>query len=341
MQNNAYVYSLMMSRKEPVVKHLLAALVIGLLPVVAHAQTQDVLQSVDMTDWKAVYGRIEARLRAPARARIGGVLVELSVTEGDLVQAGQPLARIMDEKITFQLKAIDAQIQALQSQMENAETELKRGEDLLTRGVTTVQRLDALRTQVDVLSGQINAAEANRRVIEQQAADGVVLAPTSGRVLDVPVTQGAVLMPGEAIAVVGGGGFFLRLAIPERHATALKTGATIAIDGLGGTGVLARIYPQIENGRVIADVDVPNLSDAFVDARVLVRIPVGNRQTLSVPETALITRSGLDFVAVEQNGTVNLRTVVPGQHQDGRVEILSGLQSGDIVMSDSVEAGHE
>lgn len=322
-------------------KHFILALAIGFLPVAALAQTQTVLQPVEMTDWKAVYGRIEARVRAPARARIGGVLVELSVVEGDLVQAGQPLAKIVDEKISFQLKAIDAQIQALQAQLENAQTELKRGEDLLSRGVTTVQRLDALRTQVDVISGQINAAEANKRVIEQQAADGLVLAPTSGRVLDVPVTQGAVLMPGEAIAVVGGGGFFLRLAIPERHATALKTGAEIAIDGLGGTGVLARIYPQIENGRVIADVDVPGLSDAFVDARVLVRIPVGKRLTLSVPEAALITRSGLDFVAVKQGDETILRTVVPGDHQNGTVEILTGLLAGDVVVSDYAEVGHE
>lgn len=322
-------------------KHLILALMLGLSPAVALAQTETVLQPVQMTDWKAVYGRIEARVRAPARARIGGVLVELGVAEGDLVQASQPLATIVDEKISFQLKAIDAQIQALQSQRENAETELKRGEDLLARGVTTVQRLDALRTQVDVLLGQINAAEANRRVIEQQAADGVVLAPTSGRVLEVPVTQGAVLMPGEAIATVGGGGFFLRLAIPERHATALQKGAEIAIDGLDGTGVLARIYPQIENGRVIADVDVPGLSDAFVDARVLVRIPVGTRQALVVPEAALITRSGLDFVAVKQGDGVSLRTVVPGDHQEDGVEILTGLQAGDVVISDYVEAGHE
>lgn len=328
-------------RKERSVKHLFLALVMGFCPVVVAAETQIVLQPTEMTDWKAVYGRIEARDRAPARARIGGVLVSLDVVEGELVQAGQPLATIVDEKISFQLKAVDAQISALQSQLDNAQTELKRGEDLLQRGVTTVQRLDALRTQVDVVSGQIAAGQANKRVIEQQAADGVVVAPTSGRVLDVPVTQGAVLMPGEAVAVVGGGGFFLRLAIPERHATALVQGAEISIDGLGGTGVLARIYPQIENGRVIADVDVPGLPDAFVDARVLVRIPVGKRMALAVPVAALITRSGLDFIAVQQGDETILRTVVPGERHGENVEILTGLQAGDVVIADYAEAHHE
>ena len=38
-----------------------------------------------VTDWKAVYGTVEARDRIPARARLGGTLVELSVVEGDMV----------------------------------------------------------------------------------------------------------------------------------------------------------------------------------------------------------------------------------------------------------------
>jgi RND family efflux transporter MFP subunit len=319
-------------------KPLLKALALGLLPLAAVAQADTPLTPTPVTEWKAVYGRIEARDRVPARARIGGTLVQLDVTEGDQVAAGQALARIVDEKLTFQLGAIDAQLQSLTSQLENAQAELKRGEELLARGVTTVQRLDALRTQVDVLEGQIEATTANRRVVEQQAAEGTVLAPAAGRVLDVPVTKGAVLMPGEAVATVGGGGFFLRLAIPERHATALQVGSDIQIEG--ATGQLVRIYPQIENGRVIADVEVAGLPDAFVDARVLVRIPVGERMALVIPENSLITRQGLDFVAVLQGGETILKTVIPGISQNGMVEILTGLNAGD-VLTDAKEASHE
>ena len=324
-------------------KRLLTTLALGLLPMAALAETATVLQPTPLTEWKAVYGRIEARDRVPARVRLGGTLTELSVTEGDLVKAGQALAVIVDEKLNFQLSAIDAQLLSLKSQLENANTELKRGEELLARGVTTVQRLDALRTQVDVLEGQIEATQANRRVVEQQAAEGTVLAPTAGRVLDVPVTKGAVLMPGEVVATIGGGGFFLRLAIPERHATSLQQGAGIEIEtgAQDAKGTLARIYPQIENGRVIADVEVPGLSDAFVDARVLVRIPVGSRDALLIPQEALLTRSGLDFVAVKQGGETVLRAVVPGNAHNDDVEILTGLNAGDTVVTGYEGAGHE
>ncbi|MGO4909461.1 efflux RND transporter periplasmic adaptor subunit [Pseudorhodobacter sp. W20_MBD10_FR17] len=297
------------------------------------------LAEVSVTDWKAVYGRVEARSRIPARARLGGTVVSLAVVEGDVVTAGQVLAQVVDAKIDFQLAAIDAQQQALTAQLDNAKTELTRGEDLLARGVTTAQRLDALRTQVDVLNGQIAAVVADRRVVEQQQLEGAVLAPIAGRVLSVPVAAGAVILPGEAVATIGGGGIFLRIAVPERHAAFLKEGATIEIETAAGAGqgTLARIYPLIENGRVIADVEVPDLPESFIDARVLVRLPVDTRMALMVPASAVITQTGLDFVKVVGADGPVLRTVVVGQPQtvDGAamIEILSGLAVGDRVVS--------
>lgn len=296
------------------------------------------LAPVPVTEWKAVFGRIEARDRIPARARLGGTLVSLAVAEGDAVTKGQVIAEVVDEKLGFQLKATDGQLDALQAQLGNAEAELKRGEELLERGVATAQRLDALRAQVDALTGQIEAAKAQRRVIEQQAAEGAVLAPVAGRVLDVPVAAGAVIMPGEPVAEIGGGGVFLRLAVPERHATALKEGDSIEIEDPAGTrqGRLARIYPLIENGRVLADVEVEGLPEGFFDARVLVRLPVGQRLALMVPAEAVHTRSGLDFVAVRAGDRTVMRAVVPGQRQeiDGQpmIEIISGLAAGDVVL---------
>lgn len=300
------------------------------LPMMTMAEP---LAPVTVTEWKSVYGRIEARDRLPARARLGGTLVELAVTEGDEVTAGQVLGRIVDEKLGLQMQAIDAKAASFAAQLENAKTELTRGEDLLKRGVTTVQRLDALRTQVDVLQGQIEAVAAERQVVEQQAAEGAVLSPSSGRVLDVPVSVGAVVMPGEPVAVLGGGGTFLRLAVPERHAMALKEGDAIGIEGPDGQaeGKLARIYPLIENGRVVADVEVEGLTDRFVDARVLVRLPVGSRKALVVPVAALKTQHGLDFVDTKAGP----RAVVPGEHHQiaGKdfVEIISGLEAGDEI----------
>jgi RND family efflux transporter MFP subunit len=297
-----------------------------------------VLSMVEVTEWKAVYGRIEPRDRVPARARIGGTLADLAVAEGDMVAEGQVLARVADEKLGLQLSALAAQRDALAAQLANAETERRRAEDLLQQGVTTAQRVDAVRTQVDVLRGQLAALDAQADVIRRTEAEGAVLSPAAGRVVDVPVARGAVVMPGEPVALLAVGGTFLRLAIPERHAADLTLGAEIRIEG-APPGRLARIYPLIENGRVVADVEVQGLDDRFVDARLLVRLPVGRRMALLVPETALVTQGGLDFVAVAGPDGPVLRAVVPGQRADGMAEILSGLAAGDRVLAVAPAAG--
>ncbi len=291
-----------------------------------------------VTEWKAVYGRIEARETVPARARLGGLVVELTVSEGDLVTAGQRLAMIRDDKIEFQIAALDAQIEALRSQLVNAESELERGVALLERGVFTAQRLDQLRTSADVFRGQISSVEAQRDVIVQQAAEGEVLAPGAGRVLTVPVSPGAVVLAGEAVATIGGGGFFLRLAIPERHASAMREGTAIRItaEGSDSEGRIAKVYPQIENGRVIADVEVPGIDTAFVNARVLVELPVGDRSAILVPEAAVRTRSGIDFIAVRDGDHTAERAVMLGKTvargETPFVEVLTGLSAGDEVV---------
>lgn len=297
-----------------------------------------VLAPQAMPEWKAVYGRVEARDLVPARARIGGTVAELLVSEGDEVEAGQRIAAVRDDKIAFQIAAFDAQLRALEAQLEKAEAELARGSSLVDRGVITAQRLEQLRTDVDVTRNQLAATEAQRSVIVQQGEEGAVLAPVSGRVLTVPVTRGAVIMAGEPAATIGGGGFFLRLAIPERHSRDLVEGAAIRIAAAGAEteGRLAKIYPRIENGRVIADVEVDRLDRAFVDARVPVEVPVGSREALLVPKAAIVTRSGLDFVRVVAGAGEVERAVVPGETvlRDGQalVEILTGLTAGETIV---------
>ncbi len=298
-----------------------------------------ILKPQQVIDYKSVYGTVEARDVVPARARIGGTIVSLKVSEGDNVTTGQVLATIVDDKIDFQLRGLDAQLRALQSTYDNALAELKRSEELITRGATTIQRRDALQTQVDVAYNNISAARQSRKVLEQQRADGALVAPEAGRVVTVPLTKGAVVLPGETVATIGVGGYFLRLAIPERYRQTLRQGTTISI-GTGrqtAQGTLVKIYPQIENGRVIADVTVPYLENELLKSRILVRIPIATRRVLVVPLKAVETRFGLDLVRVgDDQETARQRVVLLGQRRkiDGRdfVEILGGLDTGDKVL---------
>ncbi|MBN9888747.1 efflux RND transporter periplasmic adaptor subunit [Salipiger abyssi] len=292
-----------------------------------------------VTMWKSVFGQIESRVQIPARARIGGTIEELTVTEGDRVEAGQQLARIEDDKLQFQIDSLDAQLEAARAQLTTAQSELTRGNALLERGVITTQTHEQLQTNVDVITSNISNLQAQRLVVEQQISEGAVLAPAAGIVLSVPLSRGSVVTMGESVAEIGGGGTFLRLSVPERHAGDLAEGDEIVITGADGTrtGRLVKLYPLIQGGRLQADVEVEGLDARFVGRRVPVRLPVGTREALLVPEQALTRAGGLDFVTVETPDGTLARVVVPGEtvEKDGRPfrEILTGLRAGDSVVT--------
>ena len=293
------------------------------------------LAPIEVVESKALFGRVESRYVMPARSRIGGTLVTLDVSEGSEVKAGDVIGRIVDPKLESQLSAAQARIDAARSQLQNAEAELKRHDELLARGATTAQRVDQVRTTVEVARNALTEAEAARAVTSQQIAEGDVITPATGRILTVPQRLGAVVMPGEPVATVAGGGVFLRLAIPERHAAELTVGTKVAVED--GTGIVEKVYPQIENGRVIADVAVEGLTDMFIGQRVLVHVPVERRAVLAVPEAAIETRSGIDYVRVATDAGDLPVAVVPGalveSEQGPMREILSGLRSGDRVVT--------
>ena len=133
---------------------------------------------------KAVFATVESANVVPARARIGGTVVELTVKEGDAVKQGQIVATVGDEKLVLQMKSLDAQIAGLEAQVAQAQTDLTRAEDLFSRGTIPKTRLDEARTASNVATNALKARTAERSVIQQQVTEGSVLAPTSGRIFE-------------------------------------------------------------------------------------------------------------------------------------------------------------
>jgi RND family efflux transporter MFP subunit len=317
-----------------------------LLPSAAAAASEITVEPVTVPIMKSVFGLVQSRDILPARARIGGTIVEIAVEEGDHVNAGDVIATVLDPKLALQLDALDAQIKAVSAQLDNANTNLDRGKELFSRGTVAKSRLDELQTQVDVLTNNLNAVEAQRAVVVQQVAEGAVAAPAAGRVLAVPLAKGSVVLPGETVATIAAGGYFLRLSLPERHAGGIAEGAEVTVgrrglipDQTAATslkGRIVKVYPEIKDGRVLADVEVEGLGDFFVGERTLVSIPIGKKQIIAVPPQAIATRHGLDYVTIKQGEEPVEVTVIPGEtfatDSGPRTEILTGLNAGDTVV---------
>jgi RND family efflux transporter MFP subunit len=320
---------------------VLAPAALGLVaPLPAQAAEPFTVEMQQVEDLKAVYGTVEATDTQAARARIGGTVGRLAADEGDEVADGQILAVIADPKLALQLQSIEAQIASLKAERSQAAVDLNRTRTLYGQGVVAKARLDTQRTAVEVLDRNISAQKAQADVITQQAAEGAVKAPGQGRVLQVLVTPGAVVMAGEEIATIASGAAVLRIEVPERHARFIKQGDTVSIGARGldrnaagnevSQGVVSKVYPRLINGRVIADISAVGLGSYFVGERTMVWISTGKRAAIFLPPEYLLVRYGITTVTLADGSEVVVQTGQTRVNDAGAmVEILSGLHDGD------------
>ena len=301
------------------------------------------VEPVQVADEKAVFATVQSRNVVPARARIGGTVAELKVRQGDSVEAGQVIATVTDAKLGLQASSYAAQVAAVQAQLAQAKTDLARAKRLLAANAISKNAFDQAQTTYNVALSNVRSMSAQKAVVQQQSAEGEVLAPAAGRVITVPVTAGTVLMPGDTVATVAQGDFVLRLQVPERHARYLRVGGTIRVDGadlgLDGPrfGQITLIYPEIDNGHVVADATVQELGDYFVNERVRVWVSAGSRKSFVIPVNLVTTSSGIDYVRLWQGGQgfevpVQRGQVIHKPKKRDAIEILSGLSAGDRII---------
>jgi multidrug efflux system membrane fusion protein len=288
-------------------------------------------------DRKAVIATVEPVHELLARARIGGTIATLAVREGDAVTAGDRVAVVADPKLLLQIQALQSRIQAQQAERDQAQIDFGRAQQLRGSGTVSQAQFDQTRTRLDVAERTLQALRSDRQVIEQQSAEGAVLAPGAGRVLKVPVSEGSVVLAGETIAAIAADRYILRLQLPERHARFVKAGDTILVGARGlqeqdqetlRRGRVVLVYPQIDQGRVIADVEVEGLGDYFVGERTRVYVATGTREALVVPEGYVYRRFGASYAKLKDGTEVVIQIGLP---TDDGIEVLAGLHEGDIV----------
>lgn len=307
----------------------------------ALAQDRFTVTVEPVMDWKAVYATVESADVIAARARIGGTVASLTVTEGDRVEAGQVMAVVVDDRLVPQVRALDAQVASLEASVRQARSELDRVQQLFDRDVVAQARLDDAQAQFDVAQGQLDAVRQERSVVIQQQREGEVLAPTTGVVLSVSVTEGTVVFAGEAMGEVASEDYVLRLALPERHARYLAEGDEVRVDqsamteDVAAMGTIRQVYPHVVDGRVMADAAVDGLGAYFVGERVRVWVSAGMRDTILIPDAYVHSRYGVDFVTmIGPDGEPQDVVVQRGRGEEGgRVEILSGLAAEDVIVA--------
>ena len=202
-------------------------------------------------------------------------------------------------------------------------------------------RLQDAREEVQNRRAQLSQRRAELAIAAQQLADTKITAPFDGIVRTRLASPGDFLAAGAAVAtLVRADPLRLRLEIPERDASSVHVGQSVKIaiegDPEEHAGTLARTSPSINvrSRTLLVEAEVRNESlqlrpGSFVQAQIVVDAAA---QALTVPAEALVSFAGIDKVIVVEGDKAMERRITIGRKDAARVEILSGVKSGDVVV---------
>ncbi|UCF30859.1 MAG: efflux RND transporter periplasmic adaptor subunit [bacterium] len=262
-------------------------------------------------------------------AEIAGRVTEISFTEGERVRAGKVLARLDSSVLQAQRDRADASLVLSRANRDRA--------DVLLKDEAISQR------EWDEAYAQWRLDEADLRLAEAQLAKTVIEAPFDGVLGLRHVSVGEYVQPGIAIVTLDDTDpIKVDFRVPETFIGGLEVGQTVQVevDAMPDrtfTGLVYAIDPKVDvNGRNllvrarISNRDRSLRPGMFAHVNLVIE---ENPTALMVPEPAIISRGRDQLVYKVVEGRVVEAQVTIGMRRRGLVEIVEGLEAGDIVIT--------
>jgi RND family efflux transporter MFP subunit len=327
-------------------------------------------------------GNIQAVTEAPILARSDGYIKRRLVDIGDRVQAGQILAEIEAPELDQQVKQAQANVQQMQAALTQALANRVQGKanadlarvtaerwaTLAKKGAVSKQEndqyqaqyqaqaanLDALEQAVAVTRSNITAAEANLSRLDEIQSYRVVKAPFDGMITLRNVDVGALVNAGSTLLYRIAQTRVLRtyVNVPQSDADSVHAGqaAQLTVSNRPGrrfAGLVKRTAEALDpNSRtMLVEVEVPNSDGALLPgmyAQVDLSSPRANPPLLLPGDCLIVRAEGTQVALVRPDHVVHFQNIQVGRDYGDKLEVLSGLQSGDSVIanpSDIVREG--
>jgi RND family efflux transporter MFP subunit len=297
--------------------------------------TVEELQSQKFEHYVELQGNITTKENIIIAAEVAGTLDKIHVKKGDWVAQGALLAEI-------NAGGLDHQLEQLRVSAALAKTTFERQSRLWEQKIgSEIQYLQA-KTQYEA---QQNAFER----MEKMLAKTKITAPFAGIVDQVLADPGSLVAPGmggQLFRLINLSNMYVTVDVPERYITSVKKGnaATVHIDVLGKS-VATTIretgnYIAPSNRSFEVELAVPN-KDRSIKPNLNARVAINdysNDAAILIPQSVISENAaGQQYVYVMTDatngvGTAKRRIVTTGQASDQKIEILSGLAPGDVIV---------
>ena len=280
-----------------------------------------------------VVGTTASEEKINLSARIPAYVGEIFASAGDRVKKGQKLIALDDRDIRQQLAGAEAQL-------NQAQTEYERAKQLFEKEATTQQALVAAESMYA-------GARAQVEQVKVMLTYAQVESPIDGIVTDRRVETGDLANPGMLLlAVYDPLRMRLEAPVPVRLVDRLALGQEVEValerPARVFKGQVAEIVSEVDAASrtqlvkvhldgVAGDVLPGTFGRLWVDAE--------TREAIFVPASAVRQIGQLSFVQVVRDGRAVRRLVKTGPARGDRVEILSGLRAGDVVLVNPILEG--
>lgn len=255
------------------------------------------------------------------------IISEIRFEDGQQVARGDIIALLFQEEEQAQKKAE-------QAQLAEHERELKRLEDLLKRNATAKNEYDERKTLLSISQSRLEAIQA-------RIDDKTIRAPFAGIVGLRKISVGSLVVPGDVITTLDDiSQIKLDFSIPSTYLDVVQKGLVIQAKSEASkalfqgkvTTVASRVDPRTRSVEVRAI--LPNEAGTIKPGILLsVKLLRNERQAMVVPEEALIQTQDKHYVYKIDNNTVVKQEINKGKRASGWVEVLDGLDPGDVVMT--------
>lgn len=296
-------------------------------------------------------GTIAAHKTSDLGPSVDGIIEEVMVRVGDRVKAGDPLFRTRDVELKLRMQELDGRVALARAENQNAQANLARVSKLGRAGTASDAKVEDARARADAASAQLQVAEAQLAQAKQQLDDAIVTAPFDGVVTQRNTDEGRFMAtrmgggPGGASGVIQLMKIDIVAAIvqvPEAELARLKLGlpAKVYVAGIDApfeakVDVLNdRVEPTTRGVEVRLAIKNPDYAikpGSFTRAEIY---PEG-RTVLALERRAVLGPPGARYVYVPENGKAVRRSVTVRELDAARIDVVSGLNPGDAVLSGS------
>ena len=278
-------------------------------------------------------GSIEANEQVEIRSEISGIVESINFKEGSKVSKGQLLFKVNDVE--------------LRAQLGQAKTKEGLAAENERRAKLLLQKEAISQEEYDIAQADLKSAQAQSQLIRAQIAKTAVRAPFSGKIGLRSISPGTYITPSILVAnLVNSGKLKITFSIPEKYASEIKTAAdlnfTVANSPKKYKATIYAIEPGIQaTTRTLQVRAIAENSDGklFPGTFANVELPLNSiKDAIVVPTEAIVPIQNGKKVFISAQGKAKEVMVETATRTDASILVLSGLKTGDTLITSGVMA---